>query len=53
VIDGEATLKHYFPVGQSIELRPANKDYQPIVVDKNSGDFSIAGIMVGLLRSYI
>jgi repressor LexA len=53
VIEGEATLKHYYPVGQSIELRPANKDYQAIVVDKNSGDFSIAGIMVGLLRSYI
>ncbi len=53
IIDGEATLKHYHPTGSEIELRPANKDYSPIIVDKDSGDFSIAGIMVGLLRSYV
>lgn len=53
VIDGEATLKHYYPHGNTIELRPANKDYSPIMVDADSGQFAIAGIMVGLLRSYI
>lgn len=53
IIDGEATLKHYYPTGKTVELRPANRDFSTIVVSRDSGDFSIAGIMVGLLRSYI
>jgi len=53
IIEGEATLKHYYPTGRTIELRPANKDFSTIVVDRESGEFNIAGIMVGLLRSYI
>ena len=50
IIDGEATIKRYFPSEKSIRLQPENKDFKPIIVNKRSGDFRIAGIVVGLLR---
>ena len=50
VIGGEATVKRYYPVGKSVRLEPANEDFDPILVDKRSGDFRIAGKVVGLLR---
>ena len=50
IIDGEATVKRYFPSEKSIRLQPENKDFKPIIVNKRSGDFRIAGIVVGLLR---
>lgn len=53
IIDGEATVKRYFPSEKSIRLQPENNDYKPIIVNKKSGDFRIAGIVVGLLRRMI
>jgi len=50
IIDGEATVKRYFPSEKSIRLQPENKDFEPIIVTKKSGDFRIAGKVVGLLR---
>jgi repressor LexA len=50
IIDGEATVKRYFPSEKSIRLQPENKDFEPIIVNKRSGDFRIAGKVVGLLR---
>ncbi|MFH2049485.1 MAG: transcriptional repressor LexA [bacterium] len=50
IIDGEATVKRYFPSEKSIRLQPENKDFEPIIVNKKSGDFRIAGKVVGLLR---
>ncbi len=50
IIDGEATVKRYFPSEKSIRLQPENEDFDPIIVNKKSGDFRIAGIVVGLLR---
>ncbi len=50
VIDGEATLKYYFRHADHIELRPANDRLSSIIVTQ--GDFKIAGILSGLIRSY-
>ncbi len=52
LIDGEATVKRYFPEGNQIRLQPENDKFKPIIVDKQSGEFRIAGKVVGLLRKY-
>lgn len=52
VIDGEATVKTFSQQKKTIELLPANKNYSPIVIDENVGDFKVVGNLVGLLRSY-
>jgi repressor LexA len=51
LIDGEATLKRYFPEGDVIRFQPANAAMKPIYVRRN--DFSetqILGIVVGVFR---
>jgi repressor LexA len=50
IINGEATVKRYFPEGKTIRLEPENKAFEPILVNKRSGDFRIAGKVVGLIR---
>jgi repressor LexA len=50
LINGEATVKRYIPEGTQIRLQPENEEFQPIVVKKGSGEFRIAGKVVGLLR---
>ena len=50
VVDGEATVKRYYPEGKQVRLQPENKDFEPIYVSRKSGDFRIAGRVVGLLR---
>lgn len=52
IIDGEATVKRYFPEGRRIRLQPENPRYEPILVTKRSGEFRIAGKVVGLLRRF-
>lgn len=52
LVDGEATVKKYQPRKSVIELIPANSSMSPIVVDPQVSQFSIAGILVGLMRSY-
>jgi len=49
IIDGNATLKHYYPVENRIELRASNPEYSPIIIDGGE-NFSIAGIYAGLIR---
>ncbi len=51
LIDGEATVKHYYKYSDRIELHPANSSMQPIKLYE--GDFKIAGTPVGLIRSYL
>jgi len=51
VIDGSATLKHYHPKENKIELRASNSKYLPIFVNEGE-DFSIAGILAGVIRRY-
>jgi repressor LexA len=52
LINGEATVKTYHPTKRGLELHPANHRLKPIVLDENSGDIRLAGVVVGLLRSY-
>ena len=49
-IDGEATVKTFQKVGNSVTLLPANDAYQPIPV--NSEDSYVIGKVIGLLRDY-
>lgn len=51
VVDGEATVKKYYPKRASIELHPANPSYSTIVVSSEQ-QFRIAGVVVGLVRKY-
>lgn len=52
VVDGEATVKRYFPEGKQVRLQPENDAYEPILVNRRSGEFRIAGRVVGLLRRF-
>jgi repressor LexA len=52
IIDGEATVKRYLPKGRKIILQPENDEFEPIVVDRKSGDFRLAGKVGGLLRRF-
>lgn len=52
IIDGEATVKRYFPEKNRIRLQPENDEYEPIIVEKGSGEFRIAGKVIGLLRRF-
>ena len=51
MIEGEATVKRYFPEGDKIRFQPANQNMAPIIVRK--ADFKsvdIIGIVVGVYR---
>ncbi len=50
LIGDDATIKQYHRRGAQIELRPANSQMQPIVVDE--GDLQIQGIVIGLIRKF-
>jgi repressor LexA len=50
LIGEEATVKKFYPERQRVRLEPANPDFGPIIVDKRAPGFSIAGVVVGLLR---
>jgi repressor LexA len=49
LIDGNATLKHYYPAENRIELRASNPAYSPIIISEGE-NFSIAGILAGIIR---
>jgi repressor LexA len=48
LIGDEATLKRFHRKGSEITLKPANKNYHPIVVSK--GEFRILGKVTGVIR---
>ena len=48
LIGNEATLKRFYRNGNELTLKPANKNYNPIVVTK--GEFRILGRAVGVIR---
>lgn len=50
LVDGEATVKKFFRRKDGVELRPANALMSPIFV--RDGEFTIQGVVVGLLRRY-
>lgn len=51
MIEGEATVKRYFPEGDSIRFQPANSNMAPIIVRKSEfKQVNIIGIVVGVYR---
>jgi repressor LexA len=48
LIGNEATLKRFYWKGNEVTLKPANKNYDPIVVSK--GEFRILGKATGVIR---
>jgi repressor LexA len=48
LIGDEATLKRFHRKGNKITLKPANKNYDPIVVSK--GEFRVLGKATGVIR---
>ncbi len=52
IIGNEATVKRYVPDGNRIRLEAENEAYEPIIVDRDSPDFRIAGKVVGLIRKF-
>ncbi len=51
MIDGEATVKRYFPEGDRIRFQPANSNMAPIIVRKiDFKQVDIIGIVVGVYR---
>lgn len=48
IVDNAITLKRFYKEQDRIRLQPENPDFQPIY----SNNVKIAGIMVGLLRTY-
>jgi repressor LexA len=52
LIDDEATVKRFYPEPDGIRLMPENDAFDPIVVTEGSGEFRIAGKVVGLVRQF-
>lgn len=51
MIEGEATVKRYFPEGDRIRFQPANARLSPIFVDKSEfRQTDILGVVVGVYR---
>lgn len=51
MIEGEATVKHYFPEGDRIRFQPANCNMSPIYVHRDEfRSVDIIGIVVGVYR---
>lgn len=48
LLDGEATLKRYMQMGDSVLQIPENSRYEPINLD--SEQVQINGIVIGLLK---
>ena len=51
LVDGDATVKHFFREGPRIRLQPANADMEPIYVDATNTTL-IQGLVVGVYRTY-
>lgn len=52
LIDNEATVKRFQSAIDAIVLKADNPAFEPIVIKPGRADFSIIGIVVGLLRDY-
>jgi repressor LexA len=50
LIDGEATLKRFYPEGGRVRLQPANAEMEPIFVAADQ--LRVQGVVVGLMRKY-
>ena len=53
MIEGEATVKRYFPEGDVIRFQPANAAMQPIYVRRaNFRSVDVIGVVIGVYRQY-
>ena len=50
-VNGEATLKRYYPKSNGVELHPRNPDYDVIRVSPED-EFRIGGVVLAILRQY-
>lgn len=50
LVGGDATLKRFYPEGDTIRLQPANPDMEPIRVPAR--DVKVQGVVVGLMRKF-
>ena len=51
LLRNEATVKRYYRKGERVELRAANPNYEPIVVESLvDPDFRVEGVVTGLIR---
>lgn len=50
LIGEEATVKYFKPQGERIVLEPANRYYNPIIVERGTPGFKILGRVIGLMR---
>ena len=51
ILDDAAVVKRFFKKSTSIELHSENKEYDPIVIEKNYANFKMVGNVVGIYRS--
>jgi len=49
-IGDEATVKYFFPEKNRVVLKPANSDFEPLVLNEGSDDFKILGKVTLVLR---
>lgn len=53
MIEDEATVKRYYPEGDSIRFEPANSSMRPIVVRKRDWkSVNLIGVVIGIYRKY-
>ena len=50
LVDGEATVKRFFLKKDMVTLKPANREFTPLVV--NAERVKVIGVVVGLYRKY-
>jgi len=50
IIDEEATVKMFYKNDKEIQLKPANHDYKPVVINSACRDIAIVGRVVSVLR---
>lgn len=50
LVDGESTLKRFYPEGETVRLQPANPTMEPLLLPAR--DVAIQGIVVGLMRRF-
>jgi repressor LexA len=50
LVDGEATVKRFYRNGAQVELRPANANYSPMILDEEQ--VRVRGVLVALVRKY-
>jgi len=51
MLDGEATVKHFYREPGHIRLQPANAAMQPIIIRPADGEVTIVGRVIGVYRT--